>query len=331
MAARSTRRSGKAARLRGRRAALREVAFLRRVRLRLGLGRRLRTPRRSRTTRSCSARCRSRRPRARGCSRPTPPRARPWRGRCCELARESRVVVAARALSGGRRCRGAARAAGCSSAPACSSIGATPATRSSTTSSRRCRTTSARRSARSGARVADAGVTFGASPDARRASADWDFFTACYRRTYREHRSTPYLTREFFGMIAERMPEQRAARHRARARAGPIAAALDLFGGGALYGRYWGSVEYVPGPALRGLLLPGDRVLHRARHRRSSRAARRARTSTRAGSSPRRRAPSTGSRTPRSTAPWTSSSPRKARTSRRYVDELNEHSPFRRA
>ena len=25
--------------------------------------------------------------------------------------------------------------------------------------------------------------------------ADWDFFTACYRRTYREHRSTPYLTR----------------------------------------------------------------------------------------------------------------------------------------
>ena len=26
------------------------------------------------------------------------------------------------------------------------------------------------------------------------------------RRTYREHRSTPYLTRAFFGMIAERMP-----------------------------------------------------------------------------------------------------------------------------
>ena len=27
----------------------------------------------------------------------------------------------------------------------------------------------------------------------------------------------------------------------------PIAAALDLFGPHALYGRYWGSIEYVPG------------------------------------------------------------------------------------
>ena len=32
-------------------------------------------------------------------------------------------------------------------------------------------------------------------------AGDWDFFTRCYRRTYREHRSTPYLTREFFAML----------------------------------------------------------------------------------------------------------------------------------
>jgi predicted N-acyltransferase len=27
----------------------------------------------------------------------------------------------------------------------------------------------------------------------------------------------------------------------------PIAAALDIFGGGTLYGRYWGALEHVPG------------------------------------------------------------------------------------
>jgi hypothetical protein len=95
-------------------------------------------------------------------------------------------------------------------------------------------------------RVADSGVALRRATGREATSRDWDFFTSCYRRTYREHRSTPYLTREFFGMIAERMPDQvllviaeRAGR--------PIAAALDLFGPDALYGRYWGSMEYVPG------------------------------------------------------------------------------------
>lgn len=76
--------------------------------------------------------------------------------------------------------------------------------------------------------------------------SDWDFFTACYRKTYREHRSTPYLNRSFFGLIAERMADQLLlviAEREDR----PIAAALDLYGPRALYGRYWGSVEYVPG------------------------------------------------------------------------------------
>ena len=76
--------------------------------------------------------------------------------------------------------------------------------------------------------------------------SDWDFFNRCYRRTYAEHRSTPYLTRAFFGMLAERMGDQLLlviAEQDAR----PIAAALDLFTADVLYGRYWGSLEYVPG------------------------------------------------------------------------------------
>ena len=95
-------------------------------------------------------------------------------------------------------------------------------------------------------RVADAGVSLRRVTGREAAAADWDFFTSCYRRTYRAHRSTPYLTRAFFGMIAERMPDN-VLLVIAEREGTPIAAALDLFGGGALYGRYWGATEYVPG------------------------------------------------------------------------------------
>ena len=95
-------------------------------------------------------------------------------------------------------------------------------------------------------RVGEAGVRLRRVTGREATGADWDFFTTCYRRTYRAHHSTPYLSRAFFGMLAERMPEalllviaERDGR--------PVAAALDLFGAGVLYGRYWGSVEHVPG------------------------------------------------------------------------------------
>jgi predicted N-acyltransferase len=95
-------------------------------------------------------------------------------------------------------------------------------------------------------KVAEAGVRLRRLTGREARASDWDFFTRCYRRTYREHRSTPYLDRAFFGMIAERMPDALllvVAERDGR----PIAAALDVFGAGALYGRYWGCVEHVPG------------------------------------------------------------------------------------
>jgi hypothetical protein len=95
-------------------------------------------------------------------------------------------------------------------------------------------------------RVAEAGVGLRRVTGRDATARDWDFFTSCYRRTYREHRSTPYLNREFFGMIAERMPDQ-VLLVIAERDGRPIAAALDLYGRDALYGRYWGSIEYVPG------------------------------------------------------------------------------------
>ncbi len=76
--------------------------------------------------------------------------------------------------------------------------------------------------------------------------ADWDFFFRCYENTYREHRSTPYLTREFFYALGERLP-QNTLLIIAEQAGEPIAAAFNLFGDSTLYGRYWGATRYVPG------------------------------------------------------------------------------------
>ena len=69
--------------------------------------------------------------------------------------------------------------------------------------------------------------------------AQWDFVYACYANTYAVRRQTPYLTRDFFSLLAERMPE---AIRVVLAKQGstPVAMAFSLIGGGSLYGRYWG-------------------------------------------------------------------------------------------
>ena len=95
-------------------------------------------------------------------------------------------------------------------------------------------------------KVAEAGARLRRVGAAEASAADWDFFVACYRRTYREHRSTPYLNREFFALIASRMP-QNVLLVIAEREGRRVAAALNLHGPHALYGRYWGSIEHVPG------------------------------------------------------------------------------------
>ena len=75
--------------------------------------------------------------------------------------------------------------------------------------------------------------------------AQWDFFYQCYCNTYREHRSTPYLSREFFERIAQTMP-QHILLVMAYKDEVPIASALNFYDQNTLYGRYWGCLEYVP-------------------------------------------------------------------------------------
>jgi len=95
-------------------------------------------------------------------------------------------------------------------------------------------------------KVVEAGVTFERLSSANIRNEDWDYFHACYVKTYREHRSTPYLNREFFTAIAERMPQNllMVVGWRDGQR---ICAALNLFNEHTLFGRYWGATEFHSG------------------------------------------------------------------------------------
>jgi len=95
-------------------------------------------------------------------------------------------------------------------------------------------------------RVRDAGIEFVRLSGREASEADWDFFTWCYRRTYRAHHSTPYLNREFFRHIAQAIPDNLLLVI-GRRNGEPVASALNMIGGGSLYGRYWGAAEFHSG------------------------------------------------------------------------------------
>jgi predicted N-acyltransferase len=94
-------------------------------------------------------------------------------------------------------------------------------------------------------KVRDAGVSFRRLRGPEIEDGDWAFFTACYDRTYREHRSTPYLNLEFFRRLGRTMP-QHVLLVVAELAGRRIASALNLYSQETLYGRYWGTQEYVP-------------------------------------------------------------------------------------
>ena len=95
-------------------------------------------------------------------------------------------------------------------------------------------------------RLAEAGVTFVRKTGSDITAEDWTFFYRCYAATYRAHHSTPYLTPAFFERIAATMAGNllmvlglRGGRR--------LCAALDVFDARTLWGRYWGTLDYVPG------------------------------------------------------------------------------------
>ena len=74
---------------------------------------------------------------------------------------------------------------------------------------------------------------------------DWDFFFRCYMDTGSRKWGSPYLNRKFFDLLGERMRDK-CVLFIAECDGAPIAAALNLIGGEALYGRYWGRIADVP-------------------------------------------------------------------------------------
>ncbi|MGN1055983.1 MAG: GNAT family N-acetyltransferase [Comamonas sp.] len=94
--------------------------------------------------------------------------------------------------------------------------------------------------------VAQAGITYRWLEGAQLQPEHIRFFYRCYTNTYDEHRARPYLSEEFFQrahaegilhfvlMLAERDEE-------------PVACALNVRAADSLYGRYWGTTQFVRG------------------------------------------------------------------------------------
>lgn len=73
----------------------------------------------------------------------------------------------------------------------------------------------------------------------------WDRFFAFYMDTGSRKWGTPYLTREFFSMIGEAMPDETLLMM-AKRNGEYIAGAINFIGEECLYGRHWGCLEDHP-------------------------------------------------------------------------------------
>lgn len=95
-------------------------------------------------------------------------------------------------------------------------------------------------------KVRDAGIRYRRVEGAAIGADDWAFFTRCYRQTYREHHSTPYLNLDFFQRIGRAMPGNLLLVIAERENR-PIAASFNVHNGKRLFGRYWGALEHHSG------------------------------------------------------------------------------------
>jgi predicted N-acyltransferase len=95
-------------------------------------------------------------------------------------------------------------------------------------------------------KLSEAGVTFERKRGREITARDWAFFCACYEGTYRAHHSTPYLSPEFFERIGAALPEHVLIVIGSRG-GRAICSALDIYNDEALWGRYWGTTEFVSG------------------------------------------------------------------------------------
>lgn len=93
--------------------------------------------------------------------------------------------------------------------------------------------------------TAGEGLEFRALRGAEIGPAEWDAMWTFYQDTGSRKWGHPYLTREFFDLVGERMGESVLLFLACRG-SRPIAGALNFVGADTLYGRYWGCSEEVP-------------------------------------------------------------------------------------
>jgi len=99
-------------------------------------------------------------------------------------------------------------------------------------------------------KVREAGITYRWKRGTDITEGDWAFFYRCYADTYRRHGHTPYLSLEFFLRVAQALPDHFVLILGERSDAGrvqPVACALDVHSGDRVYGRYWGGTEWHSG------------------------------------------------------------------------------------
>lgn len=89
------------------------------------------------------------------------------------------------------------------------------------------------------------GISFDWREGSAISEADWQFFHRCYRQTYREHQSSPYLNLDFFRRVGSQMAEHFVL-VRALRDGQPIACSLLVRDATRLYGRHWGALEHHP-------------------------------------------------------------------------------------
>lgn len=95
-------------------------------------------------------------------------------------------------------------------------------------------------------KLARLGVTFRWVEGTGSSDSDWDFFYRCYADTYARHGSEPHLNRAFFTALRTAVPHNLLLIIAERGGA-PIACSFCMKDRKRLYGRHWGTLEYVPG------------------------------------------------------------------------------------
>lgn len=95
-------------------------------------------------------------------------------------------------------------------------------------------------------RVQEAGIHFEHLAGSAISDEVLRFFYECYVSTYRAHYSKPYLSLAFFQRLLAETPDSLMI---VLAKRGdmPVAVALNLVGGNVMYGRYWGTQEFISG------------------------------------------------------------------------------------